>query len=784
MNISDKIEQIFSGLVLLDSARREEAEHLLSTIKDEDELEKLILSARKEDFKIRYYVIKHIAFFEYNTVIKALVDFLFDESSIIQRTAERGLDDIKSDNKYDFFIPLINSENKRVRMYAIKSLGRGEQTNAVLPLLKAIYDSDVEIRVQVIDALRLIGDTRGEKEIMNCLRDSKPEVRYASAFYCGSRKLKKSCSLLFKLLEDQYPRIRFTCVWALGQIKNDKFIRQLPLFLEKEKDKNVRNEIFSVMREAGMVDLIIKKQHVLFEIDDVTKPILNWTIAKYSREKKLQEADICLFVEGSYPYVAGGVSSWVHELLNYFKDMTFSIVHMVASRAEIREFKYNLPSNIIYYKDIYLYELPEVKPGIPNKALVRNKLDALIEFLNSPDKSDKDNFKRLVSEIGIMDNFHLSVSDILFSYDAWNFIREIYETFLSHVPFLEYIWSYRALILPVYNILKAKLPPASLFYTVLTGYAGLGAVLAKIYYDRPMMLTEHGIYHRERMIEINQASWIYEIKEEGYVAREIFTGLKKVWIGLYRTLSSLVYNHADTITSLFKDNAALQIEGGADERKIVIIPNGIDISGFEHIKEKRINKSVLRVTLVGRVVPIKDIKTYIWSARVVADKMPGKIKFLIMGPYDEDKDYADECFTLKSLLGLDEVVEFTGNVNLREAFQNIDLVVLTSVSEGQPLSLMEAMSSGIPCVATNVGCCKELLYGKDEVDENFGKCGIITNVHSPNETANAIMTILKDSQLYQQMGNAGKIRMKEYYQKKDVFQKYGVEFEKLLKRDG
>jgi glycosyltransferase involved in cell wall biosynthesis len=154
-----------------------------------------------------------------------------------------------------------------------------------------------------------------------------------------------------------------------------------------------------------------------------------------------------------------------------------------------------------------------------------------------------------------------------------------------------------------------------------------------------------------------------------------------------------------------------------------------------------------------------------------------------MGPYDEDQDYADECFTLKSLLGLDDVVEFTGNVNLRDAFQDVDLVVLTSVSEGQPLSLMEAMASGIPCVATNVGCCKEILYGKDETDENFGKCGIITNVHSPNETANAIMTILKDHVLYQQMGQTGKIRMAEYYQKKDVLDKYRVEFNKLLKRE-
>lgn len=297
------------------------------------------------------------------------------------------------------------------------------------------------------------------------------------------------------------------------------------------------------------------------------------------------------------------------------------------------------------------------------------------------------------------------------------------------------------------------------------------------------MVTEHGIYHRERMIEINQANWIYEVKQDGYTAREVFTGLKKVWINLYLTLSSLIYNHSDTITTLFSDNARMEIEAGADPAKIVIIPNGIDIDKFACVKQKDLNKDILTVTLVGRVVPIKDIKTYILSARLVCDEMKKKVKFLVMGPFDEDKEYSDECITLINLLGLDGVVEFTGNVDLVKAFNDVDLVVLTSISEGQPLSLMEAMSAGIPCVATNVGCCRELLYGKNSEDEMLGTCGLITNVHSPSETAGAIMTILRDGRLYQRMAHTGKIRMERYYQKKDVLDRYGAEFKKLLNRE-
>ncbi|MEQ8191933.1 MAG: GT4 family glycosyltransferase PelF, partial [Candidatus Eremiobacterota bacterium] len=497
------------------------------------------------------------------------------------------------------------------------------------------------------------------------------------------------------------------------------------------------------------------------------------------KEKKFEQSDICLFVEGSYPYVRGGVSSWVHEQIKYFKDLTFSVVHMVSSSSEIKEFKYDLPGNILYYKDIYLYDLPDIKRKGKNKKSV-HLMDLMFDFIISSATSDKDRFKHLCNELGVMDDFQLDTGDLFFSPQAWKFITKLYNQSLSDVPFLEYIWAYRSLVLPLYNVLRSTYPPASLFYTVLTGYAGLGATISSQYYNKPLMITEHGIYHRERMIEINQANWIYEVKQDGYTAREVFTGLKKVWIDLYLTLSSLIYNHASTVTTLFTDNARMEIEAGADPGKIVIIPNGIDMNRFSSVKQKGLNKDILTVALVGRVVPIKDIKTYILAARLVCDEMKKKVKFLVMGPYDEDKEYSDECITLVNLVGLDGSVEFTGNVDLTEAFNNVDLVVLTSISEGQPLTLMEAMSAGIPCVATNVGCCRELLYGKDNEDEMLGKCGLITNVHAPTETAGAIMTILKDGRLYQRMAHTGKIRMERYYQKKDVLERYGEEFKKLL----
>jgi hypothetical protein len=111
--------------------------------------------------------------------------------------------------------------------------------------------------------------------------------------------------------------------------------------------------------------------------------------------------------------------------------------------------------------------------------------------------------------------------------------------------------------LPVYNILRAIYPPASLFYTVLTGYAGLGATLST--YITITFNVNRTWYLPQRENDRNKSgNWIYEIKQDGYMAREVFTGLKKVWINLYLTLSSLVYANSSTITTLFSDNARME----------------------------------------------------------------------------------------------------------------------------------------------------------------------------------------------------------------------------------
>lgn len=771
-------QDIFQEIHSFEPLKIEKAERLLSTVKDENSLLELTKLAKKEDFIIKFFVINHLGKFEYLSTIKLLVDFLSDENEFIRGETRRILNKIEIEEKYDFFLPLLTSPDVSIVRYVIKALGEGEQHNAVSPLLELFEMAADEIKNLIIDALRLIGDSRSDKKVVESLRDKSPSVRYSAAFYCGTRKIKKSYTGLLSLLIDEIPAIRMISAWSLGKLADRRCLKHIEKQLVIEKDENVKKELSRILLQNGdpkTLDIpLIEK--ICTEGETSSSCISKWQYAKISN-KTGEMSDICLFVEGSYPYVHGGVSSWVHSLINYFKDIKFSIVHLAASSSEPKIFKYTLPDNVIYLEEVFLYDLPEKRITRKPPSEIYN---LLYNFICQIDEKKDTDYLEVCKKIGAFDNLKIDIFDLFFSKEGWKFANRFYQSFLPDIPFLEYIWTYRSITLPLYNLLNARIPPAKLYYSALTGYAGLLAAISKIYYQKPLMITEHGIYHRERMMEIDQAAWIYEGKRDELIATEVFGGLKKVWIDMYEQISSIVYKFSDIITTLYNDNADIQVSKGADFNKISIIPNGMNIEDYLNIEPAGLKRNITTIALIGRVVAIKDIKTFIRAAKIVYDEMKGRVEFLILGPIDEDKDYAGECYSLQSLLGLDTCMKFTGNVNLDAFYKNIDIVVLTSISEGQPISIMEAMACGIPTVATNVGDCSGLLYGNEYLGDTLGKCGIVTNVHSPYETANAILKIINNRQLYNDMSLAAKKRIKTYYNINDVFIKYRKQFDKFI----
>ncbi|RKX78319.1 MAG: hypothetical protein DRP87_06605 [Spirochaetes bacterium] len=461
------------------------------------------------------------------------------------------------------------------------------------------------------------------------------------------------------------------------------------------------------------------------------------------------ENRICLILEGSYPYITGGVSSWVHELIKELK--SFNFVLFTISPEENQEIQYELPPNIIDHRDVVITERQssEKRPK-REKTLFKEIINIHRELFAEA----APNLHTMVTNLP--ERYYL-YEDAVTSDEGWELITESNQRQNPVYPFIDYYWAWRSVHNMVFTILGAEAPKADLYHAISTGYAGLAGVAAKIRKDKPFFVTEHGLYHKEREMEIRKSGFI-----RGYQ--------RDMWIKMFRGLSRITYNHADLITSLFEENRKLQIELGAPRERTLVIPNGIDIQRYSSVcREKR---EGFHVGLVGRVVPIKDIKTFIATAKIFLEMVP-TATFYCIGPTDEDPGYYENCRLMVRSLHIEDRFIFTGKQDVLKYYSFLDVLMLTSVREAQPLVILEGFCAGIPVVATRVGNVPELL----EYDERF-----LADPKDPEKLAEGLKYIYNNPDEISYLVERNREKTVRFYNRDDVFEKYSKIYRALIRK--
>jgi len=452
---------------------------------------------------------------------------------------------------------------------------------------------------------------------------------------------------------------------------------------------------------------------------------------------------ICLIAEGCYPYIVGGVSSWIQSLIKNFPQDQFTIIAINPEQKARGAFKYELPDNVIGVEEIFLDEILNGKGKWNKRVHLSRKESRFLVDLLSGEPVDWPVLYDMFHKKGLKRKFN-SV-ELMLSKKFYSIIQASYGETYTHIPFTEVFWSLRSMFLTLFALVERKYPEADVYHSVSTGYAGIVASCASYLHDKPLVLTEHGIYTREREEELIKSDWV-----QGY--------FKDIWIKYFKSLSSSIYASADQVVTLFKKNKEIQIELGCNRKKIQVIHNGIDISKFKSIK--KVDKERFLVASIARIVPIKDIKTMIQAFALVNEKIDN-VDFLIMGPTDENEEYYQECHDYMTAMDVKNV-SFTGRVDIKDYLGKIDVHVLSSISEGQPLTVLETLACKIPNVTTNVGDCEAMIKGIDE-DDHYGPAGFVENIMDFKGLARSIVKLLENEDLRVTYGQNGYNRVASRY---------------------
>ena len=485
-------------------------------------------------------------------------------------------------------------------------------------------------------------------------------------------------------------------------------------------------------------------------------------------------ADVCLLLEGTWPYVRGGVSSWINQLILGLPEFTFSVFFIGGQREAYGERQYKIPPNVVHIEEHFLESA--WRPGdaveVARSEGSRESMRQMHQFLHHPDDPSIEQGEAILE---LLASGRLSLDDVLHSRSSWEAITDGYSQHCSDPSFINYFWTLRTMHAPLVMLAQAaaRLPRARALHSISTGYAGLlGAILQKRW-QCAYMLSEHGIYTKERKIDLAQASWISEGSDEALRTGldTEFSYIRKLWIRFFERIGLLTYRAADPIISLYDGNRQRQIADGADPARTQVIPNGIGMDAWGDAFQRRPAGIAPVVGLVGRVVPIKDVKTFIRAMRGVVSAIPDAQGWVV-GPEEEDRAYAAECRSLVVSLGLEDKVKFLGFRQIHELLPNLGLMVLTSISEAQPLVILEAWAAGTPVVTSDVGSCRELIEGAPDEQPALGCAGEVVAIADPQATSRAIIGLLSSPQRWQAAQAVGLQRVNRYYTEAIMLDRY------------
>ncbi len=449
-----------------------------------------------------------------------------------------------------------------------------------------------------------------------------------------------------------------------------------------------------------------------------------------------------MITEGTYPYAVGGVSSWCDAVIGGLRTVEWDILPIVAGGKRMRQ-NFKLPPNARLLRPIALWSedrpprrMPRPRKGsgmsIPTQ-LVRGLMpwEGNIEDLTAALVRCRERPQAVRREFRSRDTWEEylgALDDVLRETHEESEPAPMYDAIEAARLYQTLYWVARTAAVPT--------PQCALLHVTAAGWAAIPALVHKALYDTPLLLTEHGIYVREAYLaSVRDAS-------ASLGQRHISTRLA---LGLTRA----TYAAADMIAPVTEANGEWERGLGVDPARIRVIPNGLHAAG-----ERTDPPNAGKVIAMGRIDPLKDVQTMLLVADEVTRRMP-EARFEYWGPPTAGQEtYAEACERMHKQLGLGERFRFMGRTSdPHGVIRGGDMVLMTSISEAMPMTLLEAMAQGRPTVATSVGGVPGVLRG----------CGIVAPPGDVHGIATAIVTLLRNPDLAVKLGRRGYERLHRRY---------------------
>lgn len=451
---------------------------------------------------------------------------------------------------------------------------------------------------------------------------------------------------------------------------------------------------------------------------------------------------IALITEGTYPYVVGGVSVWCDQLIRGLSDFEFEVIALTSNGLETNT--YPAPPNLRGVINFPLWNAERRRRGKSYSSRWFDQVHhSFVSALTQPNWGTTYFMWAVRAMAGYAQQADLGAA--LLSEASLGRLIKAWKGYQAQDPSngplpnltLQDALLASQLIEHLLRPLRLIPPKADVYHAVSNGPAAIVGMMGKWHHAAPFVLTEHGVYLRERYLSYLQAPYS--------------PAVQTLILNFFRLLSSTAYRMADLIVPVSEYNRRWEERNGAFPTSIRPIHNGIDPALFPPPEKE---PEVPTLTFVGRIDPLKDLHTLIESFAYTKKHVP-EARLRMFGPTPAGNErYRESCERLIEELGLQGAVTFEGRISpAARGYQAGHVAVLSSVSESFPYAVIEAMSCGRATVSTDVGGVREAV----------GDAGILVPARDPKAMGEACTELLIDSHRRIEMGKLARERVLKYF---------------------
>lgn len=503
-----------------------------------------------------------------------------------------------------------------------------------------------------------------------------------------------------------------------------------------------------------------------------------------------EDVDVAIVMESTYPYLKGGVSAVVHDIVTHNPDLSYGIIHITWDSDSPMTDLYGMPANVRWVRTVFL-SMEEHRHNFlsvsakdlgmtaqQREELSHRLFDALYAL---SERGDVEDLWDLIDE---------GLNERTRKYPLWALLgsREFMQTLQDRMPQLNLslansFWTLRNFFSLAFAVLGETMPRASVYHAHTTGYASLLGAAAARDHDTSFLLTEHNLYVRDTVNTLLDRNMALSITEEDYRTFDV-TAEQRAWMAWWTEMGRFCYPSARLITYLYPSAITEAARLGSDIDKSVVVPNGMVIGEFddkyrarqqvvERLKQDS-SDHVWHLVYIARVVPIKGLLDLLSSMDILRDRGYRNLHLDVLGPTEHVPEYYEACLAKIDSLGLNDKVTIHGTVNVREMLDQFDLLVLPSYNEGQPIVILEAMAAGIPTVGSDVGGVAQQIA--DDLlttdGRTIGPCGETVTPGDVVQMADGIQAVIGNIDAYANYAANARTRVQELFQMHEVMSSY------------